>query len=55
MTADEKRDVTEILIVVLFILYWRFFKDVSNDVESWYDTPNYDENDKRPLPMDKKN
>ena len=26
-----------------------FFEDISNDVESWYHTSNYDENDKRPL------
>ena len=30
-----------------------FFEDISNDVESWYDTSNYDENDKRPLPIGK--
>ena len=26
-----------------------FFEDISNDVERWLDTSNYDENDKRPL------
>ena len=26
-----------------------FFENVSNDVERWFDTSNYDENDKRPL------
>ena len=30
-----------------------FFEDISNDVEAWYDTSNYDENDKRPLPISK--
>ena len=30
-----------------------FFEDISNDVEEWYDTSNYDENDKRPLPIGK--
>ena len=25
------------------------FEDISNDVEEWYDTSNYDEDDKRPL------
>ena len=30
-----------------------FFKDISNDVEKWYDTSNYGENDKRPLPIGK--
>ena len=28
-----------------------FFEDINNDVERWLDTSNYDENDKRPLPM----
>ena len=28
-----------------------FFEDISNDVERWFDTSNYDENDKRLLPM----
>ena len=28
-----------------------FFKDINNNVESWFDTSNYDKNDKRPLPM----
>ena len=31
-----------------------FFKDISNHVESWYDTSSYDENDKRLLPIGKK-
>ena len=26
-----------------------FFEDINNDVERWFDTSNYDENDKRPL------
>ena len=30
-----------------------FFADVSDGVERWYDTSNYDENDKRPLPIGK--
>ena len=30
-----------------------FFEDISNDVEKWYDTSNYDENNKRPLPIGK--
>ena len=30
-----------------------FFEDISNDVESWYDTSNYDKNDKIPLPIGK--
>ena len=30
-----------------------FFQDISNDVEKWFDTSNYDKNDKRPLPIEK--
>ena len=30
-----------------------FFQDISNDVEKWFDTSNYDKNDKRPLPIGK--
>ena len=28
-----------------------FFEDISNDVERWFDTSNYDKNDKKPLPI----
>ena len=30
-----------------------FFEDINNDVERWFDASNYDENDKRSLPMGK--
>ena len=30
-----------------------FFQDISNDVKKWFDTSNYDKNDKRPLPTGK--
>ena len=30
-----------------------FFEDISNDVERWFDTTNYDKNDKRPLQIGK--
>ena len=30
-----------------------FYKDINNDIKRWYDTANYDENDKRPLPIGK--
>ena len=30
-----------------------FYKDIANDVEKWFDTFNYDESDKRPLPIGK--
>ena len=30
-----------------------FYKDIANDVDKWFDTSNYDKNDKRPLPLGK--
>ena len=30
-----------------------FFEDISNDFEKWFDTSNFDKNDKRPLPIGK--
>ena len=30
-----------------------FFEDISKDIERWFDTSNYDENGKRPLPIGK--
>ena len=38
---------------IIYIITEDLFEDISNDVEAWYDTSNYDENDKRPLPIDK--
>ena len=37
---------------ITYIITEDFFEDISNDVELWYDTFNYDKNDKRPLPKD---
>ena len=39
-----------------FIIYIKtedFSQDVSNDVEKWFDTSNFDKNDKRPLSIGK--
>ena len=39
-----------------FIIYIKtedFFEDISNDVERWFDTSNYDKNDKRSIPKGK--
>ena len=39
-----------------FVIYFKtedFYKDISNDVGRWFDTSNYDESDKRPLPIGK--
>ena len=30
-----------------------FYEDIANDVEKWFDTSNYDEDDNRPLPLGK--
>ena len=38
---------------IIHIITEDFFEDISNDVEACYDTSNYDENDKRPLPIGK--
>ena len=38
---------------IIHIITEDFFEDISNDAESWYDTSNYDENAKRPLPIGK--
>ena len=38
---------------IIHIITEDFFADISNDVEEWYDTSNYDENEKRPLPIGK--
>ena len=34
---------------IINIITEHFFEDISNDVEWWYDTSNYDENEKRSL------
>ena len=36
---------------IIDIITEYFFQDISNDVEKWFDTSNYD--DKRPLPIGK--
>ena len=30
-----------------------FYEDITNDVAKWFGTSNYDENDKKPLPIGK--
>ena len=34
---------------IIYIETENFFEDISNDVEGWFDTSNYDKNDKRSL------
>ena len=38
---------------IVNIITEEFFQDISNDVEKWFDTSNYDKSDKRPLPIGK--
>ena len=38
---------------VIFIKIEDFYKEIANDVERWFDTSNYDENNERPLPIGK--
>ena len=40
---------------VMYIKTEDFYKDIAGDVERWFDTSNYDEKDKRPLPIGKNN
>ena len=42
------------MTALLFILKLKvFYEDLANDVEKWFDTSNYNEDDKRPLPIGK--
>ena len=38
---------------VIYIKTEDFYKDIAGDVERWFDTSNYDKQDKRPLPIGK--
>ena len=38
---------------IINIITEDFFVDISDDVEKWFDTSNYDKNDERPLPVGK--
>ena len=50
----EQNCVIRILIALLFISKLKiFYQNVANDVEKWFDISNYDESDKRPLPIGK--
>ena len=37
--------------LIIHIITEDFFEDIADDVTKWFDTSNYDENDKIPLPM----
>ena len=38
---------------VIHVITEYFYEDIADDVEKWFDTSNYDENDERPLPIGK--
>ena len=38
---------------IIHIMTEDFFEEISNNVEVWYDTSNYDKNYKRPFPINK--
>ena len=38
---------------IMHIKTENFYKDIANDVEKWFDTSNYDKNDKRPIGKNK--
>ena len=38
---------------VIYIKNEKFYKDIANDVERWFDASNCDEDDKRPLSIGK--
>ena len=49
-TMTMQNYVTWILIVLFLIFFTEdVFEDISKDAEKWFDTSNYDKNDKRPL------
>ena len=37
---------------VIYIKNEDFYEDIANDVKKWFDTSHYDDDDKRPLPVD---
>ena len=37
--------------LVIYVETEDFYKDIAGDVKKWFDTSNYDEKDKRPLPI----
>ena len=50
----KQKDVTWVLTALLFTVKVKILtKNITNDVEKWFDTSNYDEGDKIPLPIGK--
>ena len=50
----EKLCYTDTDSFIINIITEDFFQDISNDVEKWFDTSNYDKNDKRLFPIAKR-
>ena len=42
---------TETGSFIIYIITKDFFEDIAGDVKKWFDTSNYDDIDKRPLPI----
>ena len=54
-TKTEQNYVIWILTALTYIWYKTedFYEGITNDVEEWFNTSNYDEDDKIPLPIGK--
>ena len=54
-TKTEQNYVIWILTALTYIWYKTedFYEGIANDVEEWFNTSNYDEDDKIPLPIGK--
>ena len=40
---------------IIYVKTEDFYEDIANNVEKWFDTSNYDDSDKRLLPIGKNN
>ena len=54
-STKTKQNYATWILIVLFLIQKSdseyFFEDINNDVQRCFDTSNYEQNDKRPLPM----
>ena len=50
-TETKQNYATWILSFIIHIKTEDFYEDIADDVNKWFDTTNYDEHDKRPLPI----
>ena len=51
MRIEQNYVILTLVSFIIHIITKDFFVDISDDVERCFDTSNYDENDKRPLPI----